>query len=97
MPRKFLTFLFYLPKDESLKECGTSLYEPIDPSKFNAKLSYSMEDTTKYFKEVKRVPFIPNSVLIFPRTNYSYHGVSSINIGSMERNLLLLNYYFKEI
>ena len=43
------------------------------------------------------VEFIPNSVLIFPRTNYSYHGVSSINIGSKERNLLLLNFYFKTI
>ena len=48
VPRKFITFLFYLPKDKSLKKCGTSLYEPIDHSKFNAKLSYNMEDTTKY-------------------------------------------------
>ena len=50
---------------------------------------------SRTFKLEKVAEFLPNSVLIFPRTNISYHGVSSINTGSYERNLLLLNYYFK--
>ena len=92
----FLTFLFYLPIDESLKEIGTSLYEPLlDASQLSSSLHYTKEETEKNFKEIKKVPFIPNSVLIFPRTNISFHGVSSVNIGSKERNLLLLNFYFK--
>ena len=95
---KFLTFLFYLPKDNSLKEIGTSLYKP----KHNEDLlsfssHYTMEETNNKFTEVKKAEFLPNSVLIFPRTNLSYHGVSSINIGSNERNLLLLNFYLKKI
>ena len=95
---KFLTFLFYLPKDNSLKEIGTSLYKP----KHNEDLlsfssHYTMEETNNKFIEEKKAEFLPNSVLIFPRTNLSYHGVSSINIGSKERNLLLLNFYLKKI
>ena len=94
---KVLTFLFYIPEDKSLEHCGTSLYKPRDIPTFTHELQYNINDTKKYFTEEKRIPFIPNSVLIFPRTNFSYHGVSSLNIGSKARNLLLLNYYFKNI
>ena len=96
-PSKFLTFLFYLPKDDSIKEIGTSLYKPLN-SKISKSYSahFTTEETSKNFEEVKRAEFIPNSVLIFPRTNNSYHGVSGINIGGAERNLLLLNYYLKK-
>ena len=55
----------------------------------NKLISFAKIDLTE-FVEIKKAEFMPNSVLIFPRTNYSYHGVSSINIGSRERNLLLL-------
>ena len=95
-PSKFLTFLFYIPEDESLKELGTALYEPIDKDfhkKNEIKGHYSVED----FKLVKKVNFLPNTLFIFPRTNYSYHGVQTINIEGAERNLLLLNYYLKNI
>ena len=95
---KFLTFLFYIPKDESIREIGTSLYKPLNKElKTSFSSHYTMEETKNNFIETKKTEFMPNSVLIFPRTNYSYHGVSSINIGSKERNLLLLNFYFKTI
>ena len=54
---------------------------------------HSVED----FNLIKKVDFLPNTLFIFPRTNYSYHGVQTVNIGNKERNLMLLNYYFKEI
>ena len=96
-PNKFLTFLFYLPRDETIREIGTSLYKPLNKDITTSFSShYTMEETNNNFVETKKAEFLPNSVLIFPRTNYSYHGVSSINIGSQERNLLLLNYYFKK-
>ena len=95
-PNKFLTFLFYLPRDEAIREIGTSLYKPLNKDIITSFSShYTMEETKNNFVETKKAKFVPNSVLIFPRTNYSYHGVSSINIGSQERNLLLLNFYFK--
>ena len=88
---KFVTFLFYIPTNEELKENGTSLYKPLislqDSTHFN------LDDTKKNFQRVKTCPFIPNSVLIFPRTSMSYHGVEEVNIDQKERNLLLVNYY----
>lgn len=96
-PSKFMTFLFYLPVDDSHKHIGTSLYQLKNSSSKGIASSehYSAEDTKELFIEKKLAEFLPNSVLIFPRTNLSYHGVSSINVGSYERNLLLLNYNYK--
>lgn len=95
--KKFMTFLFYLPKDTSNKHVGTSLYKLKNNSNNNISFNnhYSKEKTEELFEEKKLAEFLPNSVLIFPRTDYSYHGVSSIKVGSYERNLLLLNYYYK--
>ena len=94
---KLISFLFYLPKDDSLKKIGTSIYEPIKKETDHnvSGQHFSRNSTTKKFKKVKTCPFIPNSVLIFPVTKYSYHGVEEINIQQRERNLLLLNYFFK--
>ena len=92
-PSKFVTFLFYIPTNEELKENGTSLYKPLIPLKDTT--HFNLEDTKKKFQRVKTCPFIPNSVLIFPRTIMSFHGVEEVNIDQKERNLLLLNYFFK--
>ena len=51
----------------------------------------------RYFKLIKKIPFLPNTLLVFPRTNNTYHGVQKINIEGVERNLIQLNYYFKNI
>ena len=95
--KKFMTFLFYLPEDDSHKHIGTSMYKLKDTAKFNSVQDkhYSDKETKELFEEAKLAEFLPNSVLIFPRTDFSFHGVSSINTGSYERNLLLLNYYYK--
>ena len=54
---------------------------------------YSEKDTKMLFKKVKTCEFKKNSVLVFPRTNYSYHGVEEVNIHQQERNLLLANFF----
>ena len=74
-----------MDQDENLEEFDLN----------NAAKLNSIEDTNKKFKKITTCKFIPNSLLIFPRTNYSYHGVDEINIDSKERDLLLLNYYIK--
>ena len=95
--KKFLSFLFYLPSDKKLIELGTALYKPkkeIDTGpKGNKHIAPS--ETEKTFNLVKKVPFLPNTLLVFPRTNYSFHGVEKINEDQSERNLIQLNYYFK--
>ena len=90
---KFVTFLFYLPSNKDFQKVGTALYQSIynpDTDKH-----YSAEETKQNFKKIKTCPFIPNSVLIFPRTSMSFHGVEAVNIDQKERNILQLNYHLK--
>ncbi len=93
---KFITYLFYLPSNDSLSKIGTTLYEKSQKSLTYDKIHYSKEETKKLFLPVKTCPFIPNSLLIFPRSNDSFHGVEEINTMREERNLLSLNYFFKK-
>ena len=91
---KIFSLLFYLPKDDNLKKIGTSLYEALDIIE-EGKIDrhFTREATTKLFKKVKTCEFKRNSVFIFARTNYSFHGVEEVNINKSERNLLLVNFY----
>ena len=75
---KFVTFLFYIPANEELKENGTSLYKSLIPLKDTT--HFNLEDTKKNFQKVKTCPFIPKSVFIFQRTSISFHGVEEVNI-----------------
>jgi len=95
--KKFLSFLFYIPKDEKLIELGTALYKPKKEINSGEKGNYhvSPDSTDQNFELIKKVPFLPNSLLVFPRTNYSFHGVEKINKDQSERNLIQLHYYFK--
>ncbi len=91
---KFVTFLFYIPADDGLRKNGTSLYKPKIEIKHDR--HFKPDETEQFFDKIKTCPFIPNSVLIFPRTATSFHGVEEINIEQKERNVLLLNYFFKK-
>ena len=88
-----MSFLFYIPSDSALKKIGTSIYKIIgDNDDRNIMKHYSKKETSNKFYKVTTLPFIPNSLLIFPRTNNSYHGVEEINIEAKERNILQINY-----
>jgi len=89
-PTKLVSLLFYLPPDERLVHLGTSIYAPraaemsFDPSRhlvFDA------------FKKVVSMPFKPNSLFGFLRTDRSFHGVDQINEEGVVRDLLLYNIY----
>ena len=77
VPSKFLTLLIYFPLGAGSEGGGTSLYyppasPPITPTSIspNGYKYYSPSD----FKLAKKVAFKPNSCLIFPRTEASWHG-----------------------
>ena len=96
---KLMSFLFYIPEDDTLSNIGTSLYKSVSKIDSDTK-QHSVEDqhftkdqTKKNFKKIKTCPFIPNSLFLFPRTRLSFHGVEEVNIDQKERNLLLLNYF----
>ena len=84
-------------KDKKLIDLGTALYKPKKEIYTGEMGNYhaSPDSTAQNFELIKKVPFLPNSLLVFPRTNYSFHGVDKINEDQSERNLIQLNYYFK--
>ncbi|HSD41823.1 MAG TPA: hypothetical protein VLD36_08140 [Burkholderiales bacterium] len=89
-PTKLVSLLFYLPPDQKLSHLGTSIYAPkaaemrFDPS------SHLPFDA---FKKVTTMPFRPNSLFGFLRTDRSFHGVDRINDEEVVRDLLLYNIY----
>jgi len=94
---KLITFLFYLPSNNDLSSIGTALYQPIDKIKEEEMTKhFTHEQTQQRFKKIKACPFVPNSLLIFPRTPVSFHGVEEVNISQKERDLLQLNYYISK-
>ena len=92
--RKIFSLLFYLPKNDDLKKIGTSLYRPIDIIDEKKLIAhFTREETALKFEKIKTCEFKKDSVFIFARTNYSFHGVEEVNINKAERNLFLVNFY----
>lgn len=82
---KVITVLIYLPEDNSMEDEGTSIFIP-EKNGFICKdgRHYNFED----FFKVKTMPFRPNSMFAFARTDNSFHGVEPCN---HVRNVLLYN------
>ncbi len=93
---KLISFLFYLPADDTLSNIGTSLYKPVTELPHETHKYFTADQTNKNFKKIKTCPFIANSLFLFPRTQLSYHGVEEVNIDQKERNILQLNYYINK-
>jgi FkbM family methyltransferase len=84
-PSKVISALFYLPKDKSLEQYGTSVFKPKKAGFTcpNGK-HYKFED----FEKVWTAPFRPNSAMIFARTDTSFHGVEPFDNNGV-RDILL--------
>lgn len=98
-PWKVVSLLFYLPRDDSLRDYGTALYVPRDPA-FTCEGGphypfEPREDVSPGFREVWRAPFLPNTCLGFFKTNKSFHGVPPIPV-PVRRDVLLYNIYTEE-
>jgi hypothetical protein len=85
-PRKVLSFLFYLPPDDSLAHLGTSIYVPKDPD-------FTCPGTANHpferFERMATMPYLPNSLFAFVKTHNSFHGVEPIRETGIRRDLLL--------
>jgi hypothetical protein len=89
-PQKLVSLLFYLPPDGHLRALGTSVYRPKDPTfRCEGGPHYGFER----FERVDTAPFLPNSLLGFPKLSRSFHGVEPILEEAVERDLLLYNLY----
>lgn len=69
---KAVTGLFYLPERSDASFEGTRLYISKSGQECDGSVNHKLSDD---FVCVSTIPFIPNSALFFPRTNWSFHGV----------------------
>jgi len=85
-PHKVLSFLFYLPADDSQAHLGTSMYAPNDPG-------FRCEGGPHYefakFRRVLTMPYVPNTLFAFMKTSNSFHGVEPIREAGVRRDLML--------
>jgi hypothetical protein len=89
-PKKLVSLLFYLPADDTLRQHGTTLYRPIDREmRCNGTTRHPFE----LFHKIATMPFLPNALLGFLKTDRSFHGVEEIRGERIERNVLLYNIY----
>lgn len=86
---KVLSYLFYLPADDSLKAHGTSIYLPRDPA---FRCPGGPHHAFEPFERIFTAPFLPNSLFAFFKTDQSFHGVEPITI-PCRRDVLLWNLY----
>ena len=85
-PKKVVSVLFYLPRDESLSHLGTSIYVPHDRSRISDGTAF---EPRADFDLVRTMPFKPNCLFAFVRTDDSFHGVEPLSEPDVRRDLLL--------
>lgn len=93
---KLVVLLLYLPPDEDAAHLGTSLYRPKNPD-------FACPQGTHYsfadFIKVKTVPYKPNSMLAFMRSDRSFHGVEPLSeqdVSGGNRDLIQYVLYDKQ-
>ena len=86
--RKVVSFLFYLPADDSMAHLGTTIYAPKDPD-FRSKSGEHYPFDA--FVPMITMPYLPNSLFAFLKTDNSFHGVEPIADANIRRDLLLFD------
>lgn len=87
-PRKAVTLLFYLPRDQSQSHMGTSIFVPKDHTFECSGLAHH---SFEQFDQVRAFPFVPNALFMFAKTGNSFHGVAPVRDTEARRRLLMLN------
>lgn len=86
-PTKVLSFLFYLPADDSRPHLGTSMYLPNEPGFTCAGGPHYPFDK---FQRLITMPYLPNAMFAFMKTPNAFHGVEPVE-GDVARELLLFD------
>lgn len=92
-PRKLITMLFYLPADERLARYGTSIYVPKDP---NFRCPGGPHYKFEGFDRMATMPFVPNALFAFVKTDNSFHGVEPFDVPDAGRWLLLVDFFVRQ-
>ena len=91
-PKKVVTLLFYLADDDSRPELGTSIYVPNDPG---FRCPGGPEYPFERFQRVMTMPYRPNALFAFPKTDNSFHGVEPVSALISRRKLMLFDVYLR--
>lgn len=75
-PYKWITMLYYLPKDASMSTAGTQIVRSNKGT--SQKESKWMDPKDKQWQIVKQAPFIPNTVMAFAICDKSWHAVPKV-------------------
>jgi hypothetical protein len=92
-PVKVITLLFYLPKDESQRHLGTSIYIPKDR---NFRCGGGPHYPFEWFERMASMPFQPNSLFTFVKGDNSFHGVEPVRDADCKRWLLLFDVFMEQ-
>lgn len=87
-PHRLVSFLFYLPENDSMKDLGTSIYRAKDP---DFVCWGGPHHPFEPFERVRTIDFLPNRLVAFPKTERSFHGVEAITREDVRRRLLINN------
>lgn len=92
-PTKVISLLFYLPADDRLAQFGTSIYLPRQQGFVcRGGPHYSFEG----FERLATMPFLPNSLFGFVKTDNSFHGVEPFSVPDAGRWLLLYDLHLRK-
>ena len=91
-PRKVVTLLFYLPRDLSQEHLGTSIYLPKERE---FRCPGGPHHERERFERVWTMPFRPNSLFAFFKSDHSFHGVEPVTDADTHRWLLLYDIYHR--
>ena len=90
--KKVLSFLFYLPPDDSQPHLGTSIYLPNDPA---FRCEGGPEYDPRKFRRMHTMPYVPNTLFAFAKTTNSFHGVEPVRGENVHRDLMLYDIQLK--
>lgn len=85
---RLLSLLYYLSPDSKYRTYGTGLYKPKNP---DMPVNDILHHPVSEFDLVSRVEYRPNRLVLFPRTDHSYHGVEPVPVENCDRRLLIVN------
>jgi hypothetical protein len=91
-PTKVMSVQFYLPRDASQADLGTTLYRRAAERKADAKGDAESDAAASEFEKVKQMAFVPNSAYGFAVSEASWHGREPVPDGARDRDSILLFY-----
>lgn len=90
-PLKIMTSLFYIPQLPSNPLLGTSIYTP---KVAGFKCPGGKHHDFQGFQLLKTVPYVPNKMFAFAKSDTSFHGVEPIDV-EIERDLIIFDFQRK--